>query len=154
MKKIKVKDLVIALCTVAIVWLISGILTASSMESYNELIKPYLDPPGYVFAIVWPVLYLLMGISFYIIISSDKDNKDSINIFILQLLFNLFWPMLFFLFEYYLFSSAWLLVLIFLIGYTIFKFNKISKISSILLIPYFLWCIFALYLNFSIYLLN
>lgn len=154
MKKINIRDLIIALCTVAIVWLISGILTASSMESYNELIKPFLDPPGYVFAVVWPVLYLLMGISFYIIISSGENNKDAINIFMLQLLFNLFWPMLFFLFEYYLFSSAWLLVLIFLIGYTIFKFSKISKKSSILLIPYFFWCLFALYLNFSIYLLN
>ncbi len=154
MKKINYKKLILALSIVIIVWLVSGILTKNSMGAYDDLNKPYLNPPGIVFAIVWPILYLLMGISFYIILNSDKNNKDAINIFILQLLFNFFWPILFFLFAYYLFSSAWLLILIVLIGVTIYKFYKIDRTAAVLLIPYFLWCIFAFYLNFSIYILN
>ncbi|MFI3252166.1 MAG: TspO/MBR family protein [bacterium] len=152
--KIDIRKIIIAFSVVIIVWLLSGILTMNSMDVYEQLNKPYLNPPGYIFAIVWPILYLLMGLSFYLILISDLDNKESINIFILQLLFNFFWPILFFLFDFYLFSSAWLLVLIILIGYTMYQFYKINKVSSLLLIPYFIWCIFALYLNFSIYLLN
>lgn len=154
MEKIDFKKLIIAMSCVIIVWLLSGILTKNSMSVYNDLIKPEPVLPGYVFAIVWPILYLMMGFSFYLVLKSDKDNKDAINIFIIQLLFNFFWPILFFIFDYYLFSSAWLLILVVLIAVTIYKFYKINKISSILLIPYFLWCCFALYLNFGIYLLN
>ncbi len=154
MKKIDFKKLIIAFCVVIIIWLLSGILTMNSMEVYSELNKPTFNPPGYVFAIVWPILYLMMGLSFYLILTSDEENKDAINIFILQLLFNFFWPILFFRLDFYLFSSAWLLILVVLIGYTIYKFSKINKVSAWLLVPYFLWCIFALYLNFSIYLLN
>lgn len=147
-----VKKMIIALCTVIIVWLLSGIISSGSVEIYEELIKPKYSPEGIVFAIVWPILYLMMGISFYFILKSD--NKEAINIFLLQLLFNFFWPILFFVLKYYLFSSAWLLILIILIIVTIFKFYKINKISSFLLVPYLVWCIFALYLNFSIFLLN
>lgn len=154
MRKIEFKKLIIAFCVVIIVWLLSGILTMNSMEVYEELNKPFLNPPGYVFAIVWPILYLMMGLSFYFIINTDKDNKDAINSFILQLLFNFFWPILFFKFDFYLFSSSWLLILVVLIGVTIYKFYKINKLSAILLIPYLIWCIFALYLNLSIYFLN
>lgn len=148
----KLNKLIVALCSVTIVALLSSILTSNSMEVYQELIKPKFSPPGVVFGIVWPILYFMMGISFYLILK--EENKEAINIFILQLLFNFFWPILFFVLDYYLFSSAWLLILIVLIGYTIYKFYKINKLSAILLIPYFLWCIFALYLNFSIYILN
>lgn len=154
MNKINFKKVIIAFSVVIIVWLLSGILTMNSMEVYEELNKPFLNPPGYVFAIVWPILYLMMGLSFYFIINTDKDNKDAINSFILQLLFNFFWPILFFKFDFYLFSSAWLLILVVLIGVTIYKFYKINKLSAILLIPYLIWCIFALYLNLSIYFLN
>ncbi len=154
MKKINIQKLILAFSVVIIVWLLSGILTKNSMGIYEDLNKPAFNPPGVVFAFVWPILYLMIGLSFYLILVSEKNNKDAINIFILQLLFNFFWPILFFLFDYYLFSSAWLFVLIVLIIFTIYKFSKINKISSILLIPYLLWCIFALYLNFSIYLLN
>ncbi len=148
----KVNKLIIALCTVAVVWLLSGIFVKDSMDIYSELVKPSFSPPGIVFAIVWPILYLLMGISFYFIIK--EDNKEAISIFLIQLLVNFFWPILFFVLEFYLFSAVWILILIVLICITIYKFYKINKLSAILLIPYILWCIFALYLNFNIYLLN
>ncbi len=148
----KINKLIIAICSVVIVGLLASLLTRNSMDVYQELIKPKFSPPGVIFGIVWPILYFMMAISFYLILK--EENKEAINIFILQLLFNFFWPILFFKLDYYLFSSAWLLVLIVLIGYTIYKFSKINKLSAILLVPYFLWCIFALYLNFSIFLLN
>ncbi len=153
MNKTNIKKFILAFSLVIIVWLLSGILTQNSTGIYKELIKPMFSPPGYVFAIVWPILYLMMAYSLYLVLKSDYTQED-INIFILQLLFNFFWPILFFVFEFYLFSSVWLLILIGLIVINISKFYKVNKTSAYLLIPYLSWCIFALYLNLSIYILN
>lgn len=127
---------------------IGGFLTDSS--SYNTLIKPVLSPPGIVFPIVWTILYLLMGISSYLI----YKNKGNLKIFYLQLILNSIWTLIFFNLKEYLLSFIWIIILILLVGIMIYDFYKINKKAALIQIPYLLWLIFASYLSYSIYILN
>ncbi|MBQ6841361.1 MAG: tryptophan-rich sensory protein [Bacilli bacterium] len=133
--------------------LIGGILVGiiSQSKNYQYFIKPILSPPGFIFPIVWSILYLLMGISLYII----KKEKQSIKItFLLQLLTNYLWPILFFNFKLYTISAVWLILLIALTIKMIIEFYNIKKIAGLLQFPYFLWLLFALYLNIGVAILN
>lgn len=130
-------------------------LLSGGMNSYAVLNKPALSPPAILFPIVWSILYVLMGISSYIIATSDSpDKKKALSVYWLQLLFNFFWSIFFFRFSLYLFSFVWLLAMIALIIIMIYRFYKISPIAAYLQIPYLIWCIFAAYLNFMVYQLN
>lgn len=130
-------------------------LLSGGMNSYAVLNKPALSPPAILFPIVWSILYVLMGISSYIIAASDSpDKKKALSVYWLQLLFNFFWSVFFFRFSLYLFSFVWLLAMIALIIIMIYRFYKISPIAAYLQIPYLIWCIFAAYLNFMVYQLN
>jgi len=154
MKKINFKRLIISLLIPLVVGAVSSLISMPFMNS-NELIQPSLAPPGWIFPVVWTILYILMGISFYIILEEDNYDKDyAYVVYFLQLLVNGLWSIFFFVFKWRLFSSIWLLLLILLIITMIIKFYKINKLASLLQIPYLIWCIFALYLNISIYLLN
>lgn len=131
-----------------------GFLTAS-FNNYYELIQPNFAPPAIVFPIVWIFLYILMGISSYIIIKSDSDNKnDTLFVYGIQLLINLFWSVWFFVFRFYLLSFIWILLLIGFVLVMIKKFYIISKVSAYLQIPYLIWLVFAGILNLSIWFLN
>ena len=157
MKKINFKSLIICIAIPLIVGGLAGIITGNSMQSYQALNKPILSPPSIVFPIVWTILYILMGISLYIVINSDVDKKEidnAIKIFALQLFFNFFWPIIFFSFELYLLAFVWLLILIVLIILMIRQFYKISKPAGLLQLPYLIWVLFAGYLNLMIVLLN
>ncbi len=122
---------------------------------YSQINKPPLSPPGYIFPIVWFILYFLMGISSYIIYESNSLQKEyALKTYALQLFFNFWWSIIFFRFSLYLFAFLWLLVMIALIALMIYKFYQINRLSSYLQIPYLLWCLFAAYLNFMIYRLN
>lgn len=130
-------------------------LLSGGMNSYAVLNKPALSPPAILFPIVWSILYVLMGISSYIIAASNSpDKKKALSVYWLQLLFNFFWSVFFFRFSLYLFSFVWLLAMIALIIIMIYRFYKISPIAAYLQIPYLIWCIFAAYLNFMVYQLN
>ena len=123
-------------------------LLISGFMDYNELNKPPLSPPGFIFGIVWTVLYILMGVSYGILASKDLVDKNINTIYYLQLFVNLLWPIAFFILKWRLFAFIWLLILI------ILDFYKKNKLSAYLQIPYLLWCIFAAYLNQGVYLLN
>lgn len=130
-------------------------LISGNMSLYSTINKPAFSPPSIVFPIVWTILYVLMGISSYIIYSSDSaDKTKALKIYALQLFFNFCWSILFFRYQLYLFSFLWLVILIVLICIMIKDFYKINPAAAYLQIPYLLWCIFAAYLNFSIYTLN
>lgn len=130
-------------------------LFSGNMSVYANLNKPSLAPPGIVFPIVWIILYVLMGISSYIVWESDsEDKRNALRIYALQLFFNFFWSIFFFRFDLYLFSFFWLLAMIILIILMIYKFYKIKPLAAYLQIPYLIWCLFAAYLNFMIYSLN
>lgn len=121
---------------------------------YNTLNKP-IDIPSIVFIVVWTMLYLLMAISAYIISESNVLSKiNALLMYFIQLIVNSLWTLFFFGFELYLFSFAWILLLIILVSIMIYKFYKINNTSAYLNIPYLLWIIFAAYLNYMIYYLN
>ncbi len=154
MKKITWKFLIISILIPVVVGAISGLVSMPFMD-YQDLVQPALAPPGWLFPIVWTLLYILMGISFYIIVEEQSYFKESAYlVYFIQLLVNALWTVFFFVFKWRLFSSIWLVLLIILIITMIIKFYTINKKAGLLQIPYLLWCIFALYLNISIYLLN
>ena len=132
---------------------IVALLISGSMD-YNNLNKPPLSPPGFIFGIVWTVLYILMGVSYGIIASKDLVDKNINTIYYLQLFVNLLWPIAFFTFKWRLFAFIWLLLLIILVIKMIIDFYKKNQLSAYLQIPYLLWCTFAAYLNLGVYLLN
>ena len=152
--KINIRKLLLCIFIPIFLGSIVGFLT-SSFNNYNNFIEPSFAPPSILFPIVWTILYTLMGISSYIIISSNSmDKDDAIIIYIIQLLVNLLWSFFFFSFKLYFFSFLWILLLILLVINMIKRFYNISKISGLIQIPYLLWIIFAAILNLSIYILN
>lgn len=132
--------------------ILSALITRNSMDTYKNLNLPKLAPPSILFPIVWTILFILMGISAYIIYESNSDQKQSaLTIYGIQLLVNFIWPILFFNLELYLFSFIWIILLWLLIILMINSFKKISNVAAYLQIPYLLWVTFASYLNFMIY---
>ncbi|MBQ2935946.1 MAG: tryptophan-rich sensory protein [Lachnospiraceae bacterium] len=155
--RLNIKQLIICIAIPLLIGSLSAFLTRDSMTTFSRVIKPPLSPPGILFPIVWTVLYALMGIASYLIISSDaakEDVQNAIFVYALQLGINFFWSIFFFNLQWYLFSFFWLLLLWTFILYTIVVFYRISKPAAYLLIPYLLWVTFAGYLNLGIAILN
>ena len=152
--KINFKSLIISIFIPLLVGAISSFISMPFMN-YNNLIQPLFAPPGWLFPIVWTILYFLMGISSYLILESNSYTKEEAHkIYFLQLLVNGLWSIFFFVLKWRLLSSIWLALLIILIIIMIIQFYRINKTAGILQVPYLLWCLFAIYLNISIYLLN
>lgn len=129
-----------------------GLIINSSID-YNSLIKPLLSPPSYVFPIVWSILYLLIGIAYYIY-RKDNDNSITIKLYYIQLIVNYLWSIIFFTLKLYVLSGIWIILLAGLILYLMIRLYKESKISFYIFIPYILWVLFATYLNIGIIILN
>ena len=115
---------------------------------YQELVKSSLNPPGYVFGIVWPILYLLMSISAF------RTFNETKNLFLIQLLFNAIWSWLFFAFQMPLIALLNIWLLIYLNIKLNLKMFYQDKLSALLFIPYVLWLLFASCLNLFIVLNN
>ncbi len=158
LKSIKnLKALIICIAIPLLVGMLAGFISSNSMEQFQNLNQPPLSPPGFIFPIMWSILYILMGIASYLVLtsnSSDKEKLSALKFYGLQLIFNFFWSIIFFNFELYLFAFVWLIILLLLIIITTIKFYNISKPAGYLLIPYILWVTFAGYLNLAIYILN
>ena len=155
--KVNWKLLVICIAIPLAVGTTASLLTGGGMEVFETVNKPPLSPPGILFPIVWTILYTLMGIASYLVLSSGKNQEDITNallIYLLQLAINFFWSIFFFNLEWYLFSFFWLILLWIFIRKTIQLFYPLSKTAAYLMIPYLLWVTFAGYLNLGIYLLN
>lgn len=136
---------------------LSALLTMDGMKTFAEIEKPPLTPPGWVFGVVWTILYILMGVASYLVLTSGKEPKairDALTLYGIQLGFNFFWSIFFFNYSLYLFSLFWLILLWVLILATLVRFNKISNLAGDLILPYLIWVTFAGYLNYGIYLLN
>lgn len=155
MKKIKWKDLILNLLLVYAVAGLSAFLTAKGMERFKGLNQPPLTPPPILFPIVWTVLFTLIGISAYLVTVSLKNRNDfPYTVYCLQLIFNFFWPVIFFNSGKFLFALIWLVILWFLILTMIITFYKHNKTAAYLQIPYLIWVTFAGYLNAGVWLLN
>lgn len=130
-----------------------GIITSKYID-YNTLKQPPLAPPSIIFPIVWTILYILMGVSYGILKSKSLTTTGVNQIYYTQLFVNALWSIFFFVFKFRFFSFLWIILLDVLVLIMIVRFYKKDKTSGLLQIPYLLWCLFATYLNLSIYLLN
>lgn len=136
---------------------LSALLTMGAMKDFSALRQPPLSPPGWLFPVVWTVLYLLMGIASYLVLQSiapTDDKRSALTLYGVQLFFNFFWSIIFFSLKQYLLAFFWLLALWLLIYLTLHQFMKIHEKAGFLLIPYLAWVTFAGYLNFGVFLLN
>ena len=124
---------------------------------YDSIIKPSWNPPVYLFGTVWTFLYLLMGISLWMIWKSKAPEYKKLTaelIFALQLFLNFWWSIIFFKFQSPELAFAEILLMIVLIIITIFKFAEISRTAAWLLVPYISWVCFAAILNYNLWTLN
>ena len=136
-----------------LVGVIVGLVTSNFMD-YEMLNKPFLSPPGFLFPIVWTILYILMGVS-YGILEVNFQVDSSINVaYYSQLFVNAFWPIIFFVLKWRFFAFVWIIVLVILVAKMIKEFYDKSKTSGLLQLPYLIWCIYATYLTLGTYLLN
>lgn len=158
MVKINYLKLIPSIVICQLAGIIGSFFTSSSVSNwYLTLNKPFFNPPSWVFGPVWITLYLMMGISLYIVWNGGLRNKHAkiaITIFGIQLLLNSLWSILFFGLQSPLSAFIEIVLLWGAILATIIYFYRISKIASYLLIPYFLWVSFAAVLNLAIVYLN
>ena len=146
--KINKRLLAICIAIPLLVGIISALLTSGSMENFATLNKPFFAPPAWLFPVAWTILYVLMGISSYLILTSGANLGK------IEEAVNFLWPTIFFNLEWYFFAFLWLILLWVLVALMILKFKDISKIAAYLIIPYILWLTFAGILNLSIWFLN
>lgn len=155
--KIKWKPLLICLAIPLAVGGVAALLTGGGMGQYGAFRQPPFSPPGWLFPVVWTILYLLMGYASYRVLASDADPKQirkALALYGAQLAVNFLWPLVFFRLQWYLAAFIVLLVLWVLIFLTIHAFSDIDEPAGDLLLPYILWVTFAAYLNVGVYLLN
>lgn len=134
-----------------------GALLGGNMDNFEEVNKPWFSPPAIVFPIVWTILFVLMGISSYLVCANNTDKKfkkRACFIYLLQLTVNVLWSLFFFRLRWYFFSFIWVLLLLLFIIFMIVKFYKIKPLAGYLQIPYLIWTTFAAILTYSIYTLN
>ena len=151
------KALIICLLIPLAVGGLAAALTMLSMEQVAALAQPPLSPPGWVFPVVWTILYLLMGWASFLIRKSDAPQaakKRTLGLYGVQLVVNFAWPLLFFRAGLYGFALIWLVILLVLVAETMLAFGRIDRRAAWLLAPYLLWLLFAAYLNAGVWLLN
>jgi len=153
--RLDLKSLLISLLISLGTGILASILTSKNMDIYTRLILPPLAPPSIVFPIVWSILYILMGVSAYIVYQSNKQEKSfALIVYGIQLILNFVWTLLFFNAELYWISFICLVILWVLILTMIKVFSNINKVAGYLQVPYLLWVTFAGYLNLMIAILN
>ena len=154
----KLKPYIISVLIALFVGGLSAFVTKDSMDIYSQIKTPPLSPPGFIFPIVWGILFFLMGISSALVYTKRNINPPAaslgLKVYAISLIVNFFWSIIFFNFRAYLFSFIWLLLLWVLIILTISYYKKVCSLSAYLQIPYFLWVTFAAYLNLGIFILN
>ena len=156
-KKGSLLGFIIAIAIPLAVGALSSFLTSDTMKIFQQLKKPDFAPPGWIFPIVWTILFILMGIASYRVYLKGiehPDVKNALRFYIVQLIVNFFWTIIFFGFGQRGLALIWLIVLWILIVITTIKFYKLDKIAGYLMIPYILWVSFAGVLNYSIWMLN
>lgn len=153
---VKIKALLVNLAIPLAVGGASALLTRESMEFYETVDKPAFAPPGTVFPIVWTILFLLMGVSAYLVWTQYRAplRRRALWVYAIQLAVNFVWPLLFFRARAFLAAFVWLLALLVLIAVMIGLFCRIRRAAGLLQIPYLLWSIFAAALNLGVWLLN
>ena len=134
---------------------LSALATANNMNIYDKINVPPLSPPGWLFPVVWTILFILMGISAAIIYTSkSKQKDDALFIYAVSLVLNFSWSIFFFNMQAFIVAFIILIALWLSIILTIIKYYKINPLAAYLQIPYLVWVTFAGYLNLAIIFLN
>lgn len=136
---------------------ISAMLTGDMMKEYFFLNKPPLSPPGWVFPLVWTILYVMMGLASYLVINSGADKSlivRALVFYVMQLALNFFWSILFFNYSLFLWAFIELIAMWAVILITTVLFFRTNTVAGTMMIPYVLWSTFAAYLNFAVYKLS
>ena len=135
--------------------LVGGIVTVTFKEPWYSLInKPSFTPPSWIFAPVWTTLYLMITIAIWLFWHSKNKDMNTIYVYFIHIIFNTTWSIVFFGFHQIFYALLVLLILISLIVILIIRFKRVNITSFYLMIPYLLWCCFALILNSSLIILN
>ena len=134
---------------------IGGLVTISLKEPwYSQLIKSNYNPPDWVFAPVWTTLYLMMTLAIWFFWHTKNRDMKTIYVYFIHIVFNTTWSIVFFGLHQILLALVVLMTLIFLIIILILRFKSVNSISYYLMIPYLLWCCYALFLNLNLLILN
>ena len=137
---------------------VGSIFTAKTVDTwYQSLARPWFAPPGWLISIIWTTLYILMGVSLYMIITQGlgrKDVKAAVSVFGVQLFLNVLWTYMFFGLSSAFYGLVEIIVLWIAIAATIYMFYAINKKSAYLLLPYIVWVTIAMIINYSIYIMN
>ena len=134
---------------------IGGLATINFKEPwYSLLIKPAFNPPDWIFAPVWTMLYLMMTIAIWNFWHNENRDMNTVYIYFIHLIFNTTWSIVFFVFHKMVLALVVLIALIFLIIILLLRFRRVNMVSFYMMIPYLLWCCFALILNLNLIILN
>lgn len=155
--KLNWNKLAVSVVTPLVVGYLGSLITVKEISSwYMQINKPALTPPNGVFGPVWTMLYVLMGVSLYLVWTkkSKKKKTKAMVVFGIQLVLNLLWSYLFFGKHWLLVSSLEIVILWLVILVNILSFKKHSVVAAGLLVPYLIWVSFATYLTFSVWWLN
>ncbi len=156
-KTINLKRLLICLVIPIGLGILSSLISGNMGGVYPTLNRPPLSPPAWIFPVVWSILYILMGISAYIVSDTrgmHSSKEQAMKIYYAQLIINVLWPIIFFRFRQFTIAAIMLGALIVAVIATIIKFKKINNTAALLLVPYLIWILFALYLNIGVAVLN
>ena len=134
---------------------IGGMATISFKEPwYSQLIKSNFNPPDWAFAPVWTTLYLMMTLAIWFFWHSKNRDMNTVYIYFIHIIFNTTWSIVFFAFHQIFLALVVLMILISLIIILIIRFKRVNFVCYYLMIPYLLWCCYALFLNFNLLILN
>ena len=154
--KKKITDLLLFIIGTGIVGAVSSLLSEGNFKQfYDSLEKPPLSPPGWVFSVAWVILYILMGISAFLIFDSDHPDKNSaLKIYFVQLFINFLWSPVFFRFKSIIGAAVVVTAMLVAVWVMIKAFFRIRKSAALINIPYLAWTVFAAYLTYGFLLLN
>lgn len=151
----EIPKLMVSLIIVFIVGAIGSVATSPQIPVwYATLARPAWAPPNWLFPVVWTILYILIGISLFLVWRKGLESKQALVVFAVQLGLNLLWSLVFFGLHSIVGGLVIILMLWMAILANIIVFYRISKWAGLILLPYLVWVSIASYLNYSIYLLN
>ena len=134
---------------------VGGLVSINLKEPwYSELIKSNYNPPDWIFAPVWTTLYLMMALAIWFFWHTKNRDMNTVYIYFIHIVFNTTWSIVFFGLHQIFLALVVFMILIILIIVLIIRFKRVNFVSYYLMIPYLLWCCYALFLNFNLMILN
>ena len=134
---------------------VGSLATISYKEPwYSQLVKSNYNPPDWIFAPVWSTLYLMMTLAIWFFWHTKNRDMNTVYIYFIHIIINTTWSIVFFGFHQIFLALIVLIILISLIIILIIRFKRVNFVSYYLMIPYLLWCLYALFLNYNLMILN